>query len=292
MAAVLMASSLSQNCSTERDPVTLPSAHPASWMNQESPDFHGHFVSVDGTSSCEHCHGVESRGGSTGVSCMDCHGTGTQACIVCHGGLDNTTGAPPYGLNGETSETSLPVGAHTAHFEGSSLGAAVPCDACHIVPVFVFGPHHLDPARPSGQPLDSIAEITWHGIADGGNAAWVRSTRSCSGTYCHGNFTGGNTANKPVWTGTNQAACGSCHDVGSNPERLSGRHEKHVVEEGWDCIECHVTVVSRQLQIVDRGLHVNGQKTVSFLKGGTYGNGSCSGLNDTYCHDSESWYGD
>ncbi|MBI4720424.1 MAG: CxxxxCH/CxxCH domain-containing protein [Chitinivibrionia bacterium] len=292
MLAALIASASLHNCSTERDPVTLPGAHPDSWMDAESPDFHGRFVSLDGTAACEHCHGIEASGGSSGVSCADCHGAGTDACVECHGGLDNMTGAPPYGLDGETSDTSLAVGAHTVHLEASSLGAPAACGACHIVPTFVFSPNHLDPGRPSGQPLDYIAEITWSGIADGGGAAWSRSARTCSGTYCHGNFTGGNAANKPVWAGANQAGCGSCHDVGGDPAKLTGRHDKHVREEGFDCIECHASVVSRTMQIVDLGLHADGVKTVSILKGGTFLSGSCSGLNNTSCHGAESWYED
>lgn len=477
-----MGSALLWGCSSEKTTPTLPDAHPATWMDPESVDFHGLFALADGTSSCAYCHGIEEPGGRVGISCADCHGPGTGGCRLCHGGLDNDTGAPPYGLRGETATTSRAVGAHTSHVDTTSIGAPVQCSACHVVPNFFLSPSHLDRDRPAGVPLDSIAEIVWHGIADGGNAEWDRNTNSCSrtychgnfaggdntnnpvwngadqaacgschdvgsdpasllwkheyhitavglscgdchasvvnmneaittpalhvngvvdtlvrdrdvcavchgsgpdvctgchggldnktgappfglrgetstsqlavgahtihleggatadafecsechivpqsmidpghigtdaiaemtwgplagaaslwsrasatcsGTYCHGNFSGGNTGNAPVWTGTDQAACGSCHDVGSNPESLSGRHKKHVAEENFGCIECHTTVVDRQLSIVNMSVHVDGRKTVSLLRGGTYQNGSCSGLDAAACHNTKDWY--
>lgn len=214
-------------------------------------------------------------------TCNVCHGSGPGACLGCHGGLDNETAAPPYGLRGETSTNQLAVGAHTTHMEGGNLADAFACSDCHKVPSSLIDPSHLG--------VDSIAELTWSSLA-GPASSWNRSSAACSGVYCHGNFSGGITANRPVWTSADQAECGSCHDVGTNPGSLSGRHDDHVVERGFDCIECHSTVVSRTLVILGPALHVNGSKNVSFLRGGTYSNGSCSGLNNTACHGSESWH--
>jgi predicted CxxxxCH...CXXCH cytochrome family protein len=227
-------------------------------MDEESADFHGEFVLLAGTESCAHCHGIDTHGGRVGISCMDCHGPGTSGCRRCHGGLDNDTGAPPYGLRGESLDTLLAIGAHTAHLDTTSLGAPVPCGACHVVPVYLLSPPHLDRDRPAGQPLDSIAEVVWHGIADGGNAVWERTARTCSGTYCHGNFAGGDASNSPVWTGFGQANCGSCHDVGSDPASLLWKHEYHVDTAGLSCGDCHASVVDTRLGIIDPALHVNG----------------------------------
>jgi predicted CxxxxCH...CXXCH cytochrome family protein len=206
--------------------------------------------------------------------CAACHGSGPEACTRCHGGIDNQSGAPPLGLRGETATSQLAVGAHT-------IADAFACSDCHLVPENFLDPGHIDP--------DSTAEMTWSDLA-GAASSWNRSNATCSNVYCHGNFTGGSTSNSPVWTGANQANCGSCHDVGANPQDLSGRHEKHVVKENLDCNECHQTVVNQQLLIVGPQLHVNGLKNVSLLQGGTYQNGSCSGLNSANCHGSEQWF--
>lgn len=262
-AFMLTAAMLLPGCSTERVPTTMPNAHPITWMDADSKDFHGRFVALDGTATCEKCHGIETLGGPVGVSCLDCHGSGSAVCVDCHGGLDNQTGAPPYGLDGESADTALAVGAHSIHIEASSLGATVACDACHIVPPFVFSESHLDQSRPSGQPLDYIAEITWHGIADGGAAAWDRTARTCSNTYCHGNFAGGISANAPVWTASGQAGCGSCHDVGGDPASLGWKHEYHINDAGLECFQCHASVTNADFDIIDPSLHVNGAADTS-----------------------------
>jgi len=131
--------------------------------------------------------------------------------------------------------------------------------------------------------------MSWSALA-GGSSTWNRGTGTCTNVYCHGEFSGGNNANNPLWTGSNQAACGSCHDIGSSPQLLSGMHKKHVDDESFDCIECHQSVVTRQMVIFGKSLHVNGINNVSLLRGGSYQNGSCSGLNSAPCHDSESWF--
>jgi len=245
-------------CQSDRNPTSLPGAHPDHWMDYLSPDFHGAFVLVDGTESCAHCHGIEEAGGKVGIACVDCHGPSGSACNGCHGGLDNTTGAPPYGLDGELSVTALAVGAHTAHLDTSALAGPVACSSCHIVPAFLSAPDHLDLLRGSGLPLDSIAEIVWHGLAATGSSVWDRNARTCSGSYCHGSFAGGDNTNTPVWTGTDQAACGSCHDIGSDPAQLGWKHAYHVGTASLACGECHAAMIDTLDNIIDPMLHVNG----------------------------------
>ena len=67
-------------------------------------------------------------------------------------------------------------------------------------------------------------------------------------------------------------------------------HRDDVVRSVIRCVECHATVVDRQPAIVNTAAHVDGRKTVSLLRGGTYQNGSCSGLSASACHGSEDWY--
>jgi len=196
----------------------------------------------------------------------------------CHGGIDNQTGAPPRGLRGELLESQLAVGAHTTHLEGSYVADGFACSECHNVPTRLTDPGHWE--------VDSLAEITWGPLA-GSGSLWDRPTRECRTVYCHGSFSGGYTNNFPVWTAPAQAVCGSCHDDGSNPSVLSGHHEKHVFEEHIECYQCHAATVNAGLSIINKSVHVDGTKTVSFASGqGTFQNGRCSNIG---CHDSEDW---
>jgi len=251
---------LATGCGNRKDVPTLPDTHPPTWMTQDSPDFHGKVALQDGTQSCAKCHGSDWAGGSTKISCTDCHLRLTDACVTCHGGADDRSGAPPKGLHGEMADTTLAVGAHTKHLHESTLSIGVACNTCHKVPLFVLDSAHFDSGFEGG-PLgaDSIAEISWHGLATrGGQAEWNRNSRTCGSTYCHGNFVGGNAANVPIWSASNQASCGSCHDVGTNPASLQWKHELHVTSFGLKCADCHANVVDQQLGISGKSLHVNG----------------------------------
>ena len=214
--------------------------------------------------------------------CNVCHGPGSQSCTLCHGGTDNSSGAPPVGLHGETLTTQRVVGAHTAHLEEGSYAIAFDCTECHILPDSLFASGHLG--------ADSIAELSWGPLA-GNLSIWNRTSSTCSNVYCHGRFSGGYATNTPIWTGSNQANCGSCHDDGSDPESLSGRHKKHIVDENIPCYRCHSTTVNAAETIIGKTVHVDGEKTVSLSGPGTYSNGNCSGLG-AGCHGFENWYDD
>ncbi|PWB76250.1 hypothetical protein C3F09_00820 [candidate division GN15 bacterium] len=251
---------LSLGCSEDRTPPTLPGSHPASWMDQTSPDFHGTVVFHNGVSHCQSCHGSDLGGGKVHIACSQCHAPGVDSlCTRCHGGLDNNTGAPPLSLRGYVSPDSVPVGAHTAHLSATSIAHAFDCNTCHVVPGYSWDSAHLDFNIMTGKgTTDSIAEVTFHGLAVAAGAAYTHSTATCRLVYCHGNFSGGDSANTPVWNGHNQAACGSCHDVGSNPVKLGTLHQYHISLFGLECADCHANVVDTALHIVNVDLHVNG----------------------------------
>jgi predicted CxxxxCH...CXXCH cytochrome family protein len=185
-------------------------------------------------------------------------------------------------LRGQTATSELAVGAHSAHVEAGPLADAFACSECHVTPSSLLEAGHLG--------ADSIAEITWGAVAQAPGANWDRGLATCSDTYCHGNFGGGDNGNTPIWTATNQANCGSCHDVGSNPGDLGGRHEKHVSEEGLSCNRCHSLTVDLALDITGTSIHVNGQGDVNFSTGqGSFNGNTCSALG-AGCHGTESWY--
>lgn len=245
-------------CSEEMVHSTLPDAHPQEWMAQESENFHGKVSQSSGVASCIECHGADFDGGRSRVSCVDCHAHVEGFCVACHGGLENQSGAPPYSLRGTTVTTSRGVGAHTVHLDGGDLSAGFECTMCHDVPAFTLQEGHYDSLSTTGYLFtDSIAEIAWGDFA-GTESHWSHASATCSNTYCHGNFTGGNSDNAVVWNGSNQAVCGSCHDIGTEPASLGWKHAYHVGVAGLGCDECHAGVVDAATSIVDKSLHVNG----------------------------------
>jgi predicted CxxxxCH...CXXCH cytochrome family protein len=252
------------SCVNERNPGSLAPTHPSNWMITDSPDFHGRIVSLNGAAGCIHCHGDNLDGGVVNVSCRECHSSLSEVCTRCHGGhyAGDKSGAPPYGLRGEISDTTIAVGAHISHLRGSPQFAKVSCESCHKVPAISLDSAHLDynPFGTAGAVIvDSIAEINWGSISNkNGNPIWDRQERTCSGTYCHGAFEGGNNENTPIWTAPDQADCGSCHNIGDNPADLAWKHQIHIEVFGLRCIDCHYGVVDSNMAIVDSSLHVNG----------------------------------
>lgn len=153
-----------------------------------------------GPAACDRCHGAPPPDHAW-TSCATCHPSGRHldgaidvgvtgaGCTGCHGGA---TAAPPRALDGSVFSTALPVGAHTAHVEGTHrLTAPLACTACHAMPTSVTAPGHLDTPAP--------AEV---------NAAlgWDRDLASCATAWCHGPA-------RPTWTRTGEVACGTCHGV-------------------------------------------------------------------------------
>ena len=96
-------------CSCSKEVTPTPSVtHPQDWVDVNSEIFHGNKVMAVGSESCTSCHGTDFQGGTSGVSCYECHtnyphpdGWATpdyghdvymqsinwayQACQICHG---------------------------------------------------------------------------------------------------------------------------------------------------------------------------------------------------------------
>jgi predicted CxxxxCH...CXXCH cytochrome family protein len=154
--------------------------------------------------ACARCHGAPppSHAPVSGGGCAICHpassphvdgvvqlGT-TNGCDGCHG--RNGDPAPPRDLSGETSPSSLGVGAHQAHLGApSGLRSPIACETCHAVPASVDAPGHIDTALPA-----EVSPVL----------GWDRASGTCATAWCHGPA-------RPVWTETGGAACGSCHGV-------------------------------------------------------------------------------
>jgi predicted CxxxxCH...CXXCH cytochrome family protein len=257
--------------------------HPANW---EQSTEHGATFNSGQPAACTGCHGSTLAGGAANVSCEPCHSGWKSRCVFCHGGQDNQTGAPPYGVDGETARTTMQVGAHSKHVADSATHLAYPCSLCHVMPTDIFSPAHLDDS--------GTATVTPGGLNAG--TVFSSTTGVCSNNYCHGNGRNGVTGSAD-WNTPGPLACAACHNDGSNPQIMSGQHDKHIRGEGIPCVECHSSVVNGAMAIIDRSLHVDGARNILLLQGGTWSaaaNGG-RGLCDPTCHIAEgkgaqAWY--
>ncbi len=258
------------NCSKTKDPVSANrnpglSVHPEAFLEPGSADFHGKTIAANNwnLAVCQECHGTDYSGGIAENSCLTCHENSPEDCVVCHGGTDNITGAPPEDLAGNTDVSARGVGMHTIHLTESSLSTAIACQSCHVVPNTFNASGHIDSNLP--------VELTFSGLAltGGVNPAWDTNNLTCANSYCHGNWslaksesrsgfiysednmTGNNAS--PIWTDATSAACGTCHGLppnGHNPFALTA------------CFTCHGTVIDANGTIIDSTKHINGMVNV------------------------------
>jgi predicted CxxxxCH...CXXCH cytochrome family protein len=184
-----------------------------------------------------------------------------RTCTGCHGGTDNTTGAPPRAVDGSTAVSNVKVGSHTAHIK-----AGVACESCHRVPARIEDAGHIDNTvsivfsdlAKKGIPVDQQATM------------WNPASGTCA-VYCHGTGLGlGGTNLTPVWTAppAGGLGCTSCHAA---PPAIPPHSPGLALTT---CATCHATTVQ----------NVNGVPTI--VKGGTHVNGQAdaSGGSCTGCH--------
>jgi predicted CxxxxCH...CXXCH cytochrome family protein len=193
-------------------------------MDTTSPSFHAFYVN-QGLAACQTCHREDLTGGVTGVACATCHEeagdlppgvtTWQENCVMCHGGTDNLTGAPPKAIWGQAGDPArgggtadpVRVGAHTTHVSESDIAPVFGCAVCHVVPTDALTPGHVG---------GGTATVTFGGLAVNGVSpapGWDRGSATCSNTYCHGATMGRTTP--IVWTqvGQGEGDCGTCHGL-------------------------------------------------------------------------------
>ena len=282
-------------CDSNEYLVSESKYHPQVWNKFPAADSHAFESLKNGFAECYRCHGHDLSGGIAEVACSECHGGGLDDCTACHGGLNDSTGAPPYDLNGGSSDTSLAVGAHSSHVNGSLISDGVPCVACHVVPEHPWEISHYDfSLYDSVGVIDSVAEITWGSFVNS-DGVWNRETKSCSNIYCHGNINDGYKENAPVWTGTDQAACGSCHNVSEDIFQMNRGHIVHFFNEDpyiddkkIGCERCHANTVDADCNIIGQQYHIDGFSTVKFSPDlGSFSNSSCEDAGG--CHGYQIW---
>jgi predicted CxxxxCH...CXXCH cytochrome family protein len=156
---------------------------------------------------------------------------------------------------------------------GSVSDLVLACGQCHVVPVSVYAPGHLDSDLP--------AEVVISGGLAGPKPKdqfdvpeYDAGTTTCGNTFCHGAWSlskasapafaqfaytqdvmnGSN--DSPTWTGGgDEIECGTCH--GLPPDG-------HVSADLDDCGFCHSGTVSPEGMIVDVKLHMNGKVNTIF----------------------------
>ena len=93
---------------------------------QASPEFHALGANA-GLRACQDCHGADLTGGAAPTSCAQCHDVGLPAgiaswkvnCVMCHGGTDSQTGAPPVATWGNSGDAVRDRRAHPARAPGA-----------------------------------------------------------------------------------------------------------------------------------------------------------------------------
>ena len=208
-------------CAERKNPADSPiTAHPASWMDSESEDFHGERVARDAPQTCTSCHGSELMGDAPAPSCYLCH-------------------AGPSGHPEDYAVRPEPFHADTVAVESNDA-----CADCHgedyrggWAEDWAADPRRADcyychGMGPSGHPsgwLTPSAQF-FHG-----NDVRENGGERC--TACHGeDFMGG----------TSGVSCyNACHDgPGGHPEgwltRPSPFHGSEVIDNGSEqCFDCH-----------------------------------------------------
>ena len=250
-------------CSELKDNLVMSPAlgvHPEGWLTVASSNFHGQFISSHNwdLEQCKSCHGSDYMGGNSGKDCFKCHTTGPEACNLCHG--SSTTIYPPKALNGDTAISYLGVGVHNMHLTMDSTiryAARVECNECHVQITSFSDSNHI------GNNPDGIAEVVFGTLAKTQigtvipNPTWNRNSRTCSETYCHGNFRNGNVNAAPTWTDPNSVVCGSCHGDPNTGNPLPGGSHPFGFNIN-QCYWCHPGVINQSGQIINKTLHVNG----------------------------------
>ncbi len=190
---------------------------------------HNTAGNLDG--ACTLCHGANLQGpgeGGVGPACEDCHTAGSPVnlvdCTSCHN--DPPDSGPPAG-----DIRPNRIGSHSEHDALAKVTGI--CITCHDG----FGTNAVDHFDGS-EPADVSVLATYD--ARTGAAAYDSFTMTCTNASCHGG------QQTPDWvTGAIDVDtdCASCHELGTAQFNSynSGRHEKHVVDEGFDCTECHDT---------------------------------------------------
>jgi len=196
-------------------------AHPASWMDVASADFHGTLVARDTPETCTSCHGSDLRGEGTAPSCYQCHDGPSGHPVDYY--------QPPEPFHADTVAVESNDACADCHGEDYRGGWAkdwsadarrTDCYYCHGM-------------GPSGHPSGWLTPSNRYFHA---NDIAARGLDRC--TACHG---------EDLMGGTSEVSCyNTCHDgpsghpddwLDSGSEGFHGTRVRN--ESGVGCQTCH-----------------------------------------------------
>lgn len=195
----------------------------------------------------------------TSLTCTSCHGDATRVGIA--GADANVKVAPP------KAATTRAVGAHQAHLNKGTFGKPIACSECHVLPT-------------ATNHSNGTVEMTFGTLAKTGGKTPAWNGTSCSASYCHGNFTGGNVAAAPAWTG-GAMTCTSCHGAPPN----TGDHQRGAHQ--FACSNCHGTGYSSTT--VNKATHLNGVKNAGGAGSSINNYNPATRACSPTCHGTETW---
>ena len=213
-----------------------PSGHPAyeNWVgSSKKGEFHGYFIQGNGVASCKKCHSNQAgdfRGGTSGISCYQCHAGGPSG----HPAYENWVGSSDsdefHGklIQGNGLATCKKCHSNQAgDFRGGTSG--ISCYQCHA-------------GGPSGHP----AYENWVGSSDSDefHGKLIQGNGLATCKKCHSNQAG------DFRGGTSGISCYQCHAGGPSGhpayENWMGAsdndqfHGKMALAEGTNtCQPCH-----------------------------------------------------
>jgi predicted CxxxxCH...CXXCH cytochrome family protein len=227
--------------------------HISGWTDESNPQYHGVFLKTNGWNSslCKSCHGANLDGGSSGVSCYNCH----ESYPHLTGWVDEENSK----FHGRFLETlgwdlSTCQACHGANLDGGTSG--VSCTNCHESFPHIAGWAESASSGFHGKYLksnnwDLTSCTTCHGSNyDGGTILDV----SCMTSQCHVDL---NSVKK------SPEACNTCHgsftavaaaiNSWAPPKSVDGEtattvrgvgaHQKHLatgtIGKSVKCQECH-----------------------------------------------------
>ncbi len=275
----------SDSCTGGSDTGSTGAYHPDGYAD---PTVHGMEAKLH-DQTCTDCHGADLAGSGGVPSCDTCHEDGWRTnCTYCHGGIEDSTGAPPEDIDDGTIDVAF--GAHPRHVQTNNH-AAFDCTQCHVKPTDVLSSGHLFDSTAAQAEVNFTSSLSSRGT-------WSSGGMSCNNLYCHGN---GRTDNGSVNVSDAPLSCKSCHpdatSSSSDISSMSGTHRKHVVSEGVSCDACHADTIDATNTVIAPSLHVNGTpdiaissaySTITYRSSSNTCNGSCHGEG----HNNENWYDD